>query len=138
GGFDPPRRNVLISDSDLRYSSKLLGQIDERRLAAKLRPANLAELTADIAGVFRSAIERAGLTFRVDCPPLPHPVWIDRDMRRTDGPTGPQPRYVYRAIVDAMGTFGQGIRLPRVLVVSDQDARQAADRHVRDVFARAA
>jgi hypothetical protein len=37
-------------------------------------------LTADLAGVFRSAIERAGLRLQVDCPPLPEPVYVDREM----------------------------------------------------------
>jgi len=31
-------------------------------------------------GMFRSAIETAGLTLTVDCPALPEPVFVDRDM----------------------------------------------------------
>ena len=34
----------------------------------------------ELASVFRSAVERAGLALRVDCPPLPEPVYVDRDM----------------------------------------------------------
>ena len=30
--------------------------------------------------MFRSAVDRAGLTFIVDCPPLDEPVYVDRDM----------------------------------------------------------
>jgi signal transduction histidine kinase len=37
-------------------------------------------LTSDLASVFRSAIEKAGLELVVDCPPLPDRVYIDRDM----------------------------------------------------------
>ncbi len=37
-------------------------------------------LTADLASNFRSAIEKAGLRFVVDAPPLPRPVRVDRDM----------------------------------------------------------
>jgi len=37
-------------------------------------------LTAELASVFRSAIERAGLSLTVDCPSLQEPVWADRDM----------------------------------------------------------
>ncbi|MFL9458713.1 response regulator [Tolypothrix bouteillei VB521301_2] len=37
-------------------------------------------LTTDLAGVFRSAIERAGLRLRVDCPALPQLVYVDREM----------------------------------------------------------
>ena len=41
---------------------------------------DLAAFTADLASVFRSAIERAGLACQVDCPPLPEPVYVDREM----------------------------------------------------------
>ncbi len=30
--------------------------------------------------MFESAVERAGLTLTIDCPPLPEPVYVDRDM----------------------------------------------------------
>ena len=36
--------------------------------------------TTDLASVFRSAIQRAGLQLRVDCETLPAPVYVDRDM----------------------------------------------------------
>jgi signal transduction histidine kinase len=42
--------------------------------------ADLAAYTEELASVFRSAIEKAGLTLTVDCPPLPEPIYIDRDM----------------------------------------------------------
>jgi hypothetical protein len=37
-------------------------------------------VTAELASNFRSAIEQAGITLFVDCPPLPQPVHTDRDM----------------------------------------------------------
>src|SRR5207245_568551 len=40
-------------------------------------------LTADLASAFRSAIERGGLRFEVDCAPLPEPVYVDRAMWET-------------------------------------------------------
>ncbi|RQP21953.1 ATP-binding protein [Piscinibacter terrae] len=40
---------------------------------------DLTQATADLASLFRSAIERAGLEFFVDCRPLPAPVLVDRD-----------------------------------------------------------
>ncbi|MEU0074781.1 SpoIIE family protein phosphatase [Streptomyces sp. NPDC006332] len=43
-------------------------------------PVDLAGATAELAGVFRSAFEVAGLKLEVDCPPLPRPVPLDRDM----------------------------------------------------------
>lgn len=50
------------------------------RLRAVYQPTDLAALTADLASGFRSAIERAGLTLRVDCPPLAEPVYVDHTM----------------------------------------------------------
>jgi signal transduction histidine kinase len=53
------------------------------RLKASYQPTDLAALTADLASTFRSAIERAGLRLRVDCRPLPEPVYVDHDMWET-------------------------------------------------------
>ncbi len=50
------------------------------RLRAETEPTDLAELTRDVALSFGPAIERAGLTMTVDCPPLDRPVHVDRDM----------------------------------------------------------
>lgn len=55
-------------------------RIEAGRMAASCRPADLAALTSDLTSVFRSAIEKAGLAFIVDCPPLPRQVYVDRDM----------------------------------------------------------
>nr|WP_242035602.1 MULTISPECIES: ATP-binding protein [unclassified Leptolyngbya] len=55
-------------------------RIEAGRIEAVYEPTDLAELTRDLAGVFRSAIERAGLCLRVDCSPLPEPIYVDRDM----------------------------------------------------------
>ena len=49
-------------------------------MQASFEPTDLAALTADLASAFRSAIERAGLEFRVDCQPLAEPVYVDHDM----------------------------------------------------------
>src|SRR5262249_43596130 len=43
-------------------------------------PTDLSRATAEVASVFRSAMEKAGLRFSVECPPLPEPVYVDRDM----------------------------------------------------------
>jgi anti-anti-sigma factor len=50
------------------------------RARARFEPSPLAELTGQLAAMFRSAAQRAGLELRVHCPPLPDPVWVDRDM----------------------------------------------------------
>ncbi|MBD2070263.1 PAS domain S-box protein [Leptolyngbya sp. FACHB-671] len=55
-------------------------RIEAGRIGAVYEPTDLAMLTTDLAGVFRSAIERAGLRLRVDCPPLPQLVYVDREM----------------------------------------------------------
>lgn len=55
-------------------------RIEAGRVKAFYEPTDLAEFTKDLAGVFRSAIERAGLQLIVDCPPLPQPVHVDREM----------------------------------------------------------
>ncbi|PVY96510.1 ATP-binding protein [Actinomycetospora cinnamomea] len=49
------------------------------RHEAHFVPIDLATATAELAGVFRSAMERAGLEYVVDCPPLPRRVLVDRD-----------------------------------------------------------
>lgn len=55
-------------------------RIEAGRIEAVYEPTDLAMLTTDLAGVFRSAIKRAGLRLRVDCPPLPQLVYVDREM----------------------------------------------------------
>ena len=55
-------------------------RIEAGRMQASYEPADLAQVTAELASVFRSAVDRAGLTFEVDCPPLPEPVYLDRGM----------------------------------------------------------
>ena len=49
-------------------------------MQASYEPVDLAQVTAELASVFRSAVDRAGLAFEVDCPPLPEPVYLDRGM----------------------------------------------------------
>ncbi|WP_410567600.1 SpoIIE family protein phosphatase [Amycolatopsis sp. cmx-4-61] len=55
-------------------------RIEAGRMQARYEPVDLAAVTAELASVFRSAIEKAGLTFRVDCPSLGEPVHLDRGM----------------------------------------------------------
>jgi signal transduction histidine kinase len=55
-------------------------RIEAGRTQASFRPADLAEITRELASAFRSAIERAGLAYEVDCETLREPIWIDRDM----------------------------------------------------------
>ena len=55
-------------------------RIQAGRMQAQFEPADLSSVTAELASVFRSAIDRAGLVFTVDCPPLDEPVYVDREM----------------------------------------------------------
>jgi len=49
-------------------------------MEAVYRPTELGSATAELAGVFRSAIEKAGLTLIVDCPPISEPAYVDTGM----------------------------------------------------------
>jgi signal transduction histidine kinase/CheY-like chemotaxis protein len=55
-------------------------RIEAGRAQASHEATDLSVLTADLASAFRSAIERGGLRFEVECPPLPEPVWVDHEM----------------------------------------------------------
>ncbi len=55
-------------------------RIEAGRAQAVYEPLDLAAYTTELAGMFRSAVERAGLRLVIDCPPLPEPVFVDRDM----------------------------------------------------------
>jgi PAS domain S-box-containing protein len=55
-------------------------RIEAGKAQASFEPVDLCRFTADLASTFLSAIDRAGLSLRVDCPPLPALVHVDRDM----------------------------------------------------------
>jgi signal transduction histidine kinase len=55
-------------------------RLEAGRMRASHAPTALSEYTAELASMFRAAIERAGLRLEVDCRPLPGPVYVDRDM----------------------------------------------------------
>ena len=55
-------------------------RIEAGRTQASYEPTDLAELTADLASTFRSAIERAELQFEVDTQTLPSAIYVDHDM----------------------------------------------------------
>ncbi|HEY9763633.1 MAG TPA: ATP-binding protein [Trichocoleus sp.] len=85
--LDPVQRErlELIHRNSLRLLKLVntlldFSRIEARRMEAVYEPTDLATYTAELASVFRSAIERAGLQLMVDCPPLPEPVFVDREM----------------------------------------------------------
>jgi PAS domain S-box-containing protein len=55
-------------------------RIEAGRIQATYEPVDLSKLTGELAGVFRSTIEGAGLHYEVNCPPLPEPIYIDNEM----------------------------------------------------------
>jgi signal transduction histidine kinase len=68
-------RLLKLVNSLLEFS-----RIEAGRIEASYEPVDLATLTADLASVFRSAFERAGVALKIHCPALPEPVYVDRDM----------------------------------------------------------
>ena len=55
-------------------------RIEAGRAQALFEPVDLTRLTADLASVFRSAIDRAGLALEIDLDTLPEEIFVDRDM----------------------------------------------------------
>ena len=55
-------------------------RIEAGRMQASYEPTDIGQATAELASVFRSAVDGAGLAFEVDCPPLADPVYLDRSM----------------------------------------------------------
>jgi PAS domain S-box-containing protein len=55
-------------------------RIEAGRVQAVCEPTDLATFTAELASMFRSPVERAGMRLTVACPPLPRPVCVDREM----------------------------------------------------------
>ncbi len=66
----------------LKLTNALLefSRIEAGRVQASYEATDLAGLTTELASVFRSAVEKAGLRLIVDCPPLPEPAFVDREM----------------------------------------------------------
>jgi len=66
----------------LRLVNTLLdfSRIEAGRVQAVYQATDLAGFTSELASVFRSATEKAGLRLVVDCPNLGEPVYVDRDM----------------------------------------------------------
>ncbi|WP_053226434.1 SpoIIE family protein phosphatase [Solirubrobacter soli] len=55
-------------------------RLESGNVRAQFEPVDLARYTAELASMFESAVERAGLTIEIECPPLPEPVYVDREM----------------------------------------------------------
>lgn len=86
-GLPEPQRDRL--DLAHRNAVRLLklvnslldfSRIESGRIEATFSLTDLGAVTAEIASSFRSAIERAGLRFVVDCRPTDDPIYLDREM----------------------------------------------------------
>src|SRR5882762_9318044 len=84
----PPARRERLATAH-RNSLRLMklvntlldfSRIEAGRVEASYEPTDLARFTAELASVFRSAVEKGGLTLTVECPPLAEPIYVDRDM----------------------------------------------------------
>jgi len=66
----------------LRMVQSLLdfSEIEVGRRRGSFEAIDLSALTRELAGVFESAADAAGLRLVVDCQPLPEPVWVDPGM----------------------------------------------------------
>ncbi|MGA9737635.1 MAG: response regulator [Candidatus Sulfotelmatobacter sp.] len=66
----------------LRLVNTLLdfSRIEAGRMQAVYQPTDLAGFTVELASVFRSATEKAGLRLVLDCPKLSEAVFVDRNM----------------------------------------------------------
>ncbi|MET0404832.1 MAG: ATP-binding protein [Cystobacter sp.] len=55
-------------------------RLEAGRVQAFFVPTPLSEFTHGLASTFLSATEQAGLVLTLDCPPLPEPLYVDRDL----------------------------------------------------------
>jgi len=55
-------------------------RIEAGRFQASYEPTDPSQLTSELASVFRSAIERAGLRFFINTPSIPESVYVDREL----------------------------------------------------------
>jgi PAS domain S-box-containing protein len=73
--YNNAQRLLKLVNMLLDFSRIEAGHVQAARV-----PTDLAAYTAELASMFRSSIERAGMRLVVDCPPLSRPAVVDRDM----------------------------------------------------------
>ena len=66
----------------LRLVNTLLdfSRLEANRVQAFYEPVEVATFTSGLVSLFRAAMEKAGLTLEVHCPPVSEPIYVDRDM----------------------------------------------------------
>ena len=77
--LDVVHRNCLRL---LKLVNSLLdfSRLEAGRLQARYEKVDIGAMTAELAGVFRPAVERAGLTLRVECETVRGDVYVDASM----------------------------------------------------------
>jgi len=129
---DAAREELAVIERNAARLGKLVNtlldfsRLQAGRIQARFEPVDLAATTTELASVFRSAVERAGLRFTVDCPPMSQAVFVDRDMWE---------KVVLNLLSNAVKfTFEGGIRVilredaaAAVLTVSDTGTGVPAD-----------
>ena len=85
--YSPEERELLdlVHRNGLRLQKLVNTLLEFTRLQAgraqaAYEPIDLGQFTEELASNFRSAMERAGLRFEIDCKPLTAPVYVDREM----------------------------------------------------------
>ena len=83
-GRQRDRVEVILRNAQrlLKLVNTLLdfSRLESGRVEATFEPVDLAQYTRELASMFETAAERLGLELTIDCPPLPEPVYVDRDL----------------------------------------------------------
>lgn len=80
------RENLSVSYRNTLRLQKLVNtlldfsRIEAGRIQGVFQPVNIAALTRDLAGTFRSAIEKAGMQLIIHCNEIGEPAYVDIDM----------------------------------------------------------
>ncbi len=80
------RERIELAERNTQRLLKLVNtlldfsRLEAGRVRASYQPTDLSSFTSELASMFRSAIERAGLTLELQLAPLSDPVFVDREM----------------------------------------------------------
>ena len=82
---DERQRWSVVHRNALRLSKLVntlldFSRIEAGRVDASFEATDLSALTTELTGMFVSAVERGGLSLRLDAPPLEEQVYVDREM----------------------------------------------------------